>query len=172
MNRAECIFRLVSCVFIALSGAFHSSCCGNQPGKAHYRTRKEEHFYILEEFLLSHGKSFWFFIRATVEVWYCFTLQRILSRHCAQQYSVAVSKTEGRICLRASGEWAGECVSVCVCVLKDRGWTGCVSSFQIQRSCGRTMTGANQMTVTRSLCVCGCVGWLWDFLLSFRLAGR
>lgn len=56
----------------------------------------------------------------------------IVSHYSAssQQYSVAVSKTEGRICLRASGEGAGECVSVCVC-LKDRGWTGCVSSFQI-----------------------------------------
>lgn len=35
MNRVVCIFQLVSCVFIALSDAFHPSCCGNEPEKAH-----------------------------------------------------------------------------------------------------------------------------------------
>lgn len=105
MNRAVCILQLVSCVFTALSDAFHPSWRGNEPEKAHEQSRKEEHSYILEEFLLSHGKPFGF---SSGPQWKF----GILPCPRAQQNSSAVSRTRWGGC--AEGEGAGECVSVCV----------------------------------------------------------
>lgn len=110
MNRAECIFQLVSCVFIALSGAFHSSCCGNGPGKAHYRTRKEAHFYILEEFPLGHGKSLGL---SSGPQWKLGIVSHRAVSCVMPLCATAFARREGECVLRA-GEGAGECVSVCV----------------------------------------------------------